>query len=156
MRRSASFLLVLTACYTHAPVQSTEVVPGMSVRAYVSAAASDRIAPLLGTDARRLAGTVISNAHDTLVVEVPTVARDESSPAVLTLHQRISLARADVLELEARTLNRTRTGALVAGAALFTGSALYKALQGEPGSEKLPGGNETDNLVPLFGWSERR
>lgn len=148
---SIGFTIGMSGCYTHVPLEPGAVQQGMSVRAFVTATASERIAPLLGTvDARRVAGTVISTAGDTLIVEVPTVARDETSAGVVTLHQRVSIERGEVLEIESRSLDRTRTGAVVGGAAILAGSVLLKALQNAPGKEKLPGGGETDAIAVLF------
>lgn len=139
-------------CYSHTRVDPGEVVPGMSVRAYVNATAGDRIAPLLGgTDARRLTGTVIRNDNDTLIVEVPAVTREENGGAIVTLHQRVTILRGEVLELEARHLDRVRTGALVGAGALVAGTALLDALETRGGKEPLPGGGGgQDALVPVL------
>jgi hypothetical protein len=146
-------LPLLAACYTYAPVETGAVQPGMGVRARVSAAAGERIAPLLGTtDARLLNGTLISSACDTMIVEVPTVAHADEGSYARTLNQRVSIFRGDVLELESRKLDRFRTGALVTGAAVIVGAITVKSLKGQPGKENLPGGTGTDALIPLFRW----
>ena len=143
----------LSACYKYTRVQANEVSQGVSVRARVNAAAGARIAPLLGTAPRQLTGTLISDQRDTVVMQVPSVVQTEAGRIVQTLHQRVSLPNADVIEWEIRTLDRPRTYALIGGAAVIAVSALYGALKGEPGSETPPGGNGQDNLVILFRWS---
>jgi hypothetical protein len=149
---AAVTVLVATAgCYTYTPIEAGELQPGDGLRARVSAAAGERIAPLLGTtSARLLSGTLIGDARDTLIVEVPTVVRVELGSTAQTLHQRVSIARGEILELEARKVDRFRTGALFGGAAALGGMLLVKSLRGDPASERLPGGPETEALSPLY------
>ncbi|MEW5915551.1 MAG: hypothetical protein AB1762_04065 [Gemmatimonadota bacterium] len=153
MHRLAAIAVLLTAttgCYSYTRVQASEVGPGSNVRARVTGAAGDRVAPLLGTAPRVLTGKLISDARDTVIVEVPHVTQAEIGSTVQTLHQRVALARTDVIEWEIRTLNRPRTYALVGGAVAAAVALLINSLQGEPGSNRLPGDGGVDALVPLF------
>lgn len=144
--------LLLTGCFSYIPVEPAEVEPGLSVRARVNPAAGARLAPLLGaTDARLLDGTVITNASDTLIVEVPTVLTDTREFG-RTPNQRLSIARSDLLELEVRRLDRTRTSLVAGAAAIVVGSFLANAMRGEPGKEPLPGGGGTDAIVFRIVW----
>ena len=161
MRRAASyvvrrtFLLALAAplaaaCYSYTAAQPGSIAPGVTVRARITPAAGANVAPLLGTTPRVLTGKLISDLRDTVIVEVPAVTQAEIGSAVQTLHQRVSLPKAEVIEWEIRTLNRPRTFALVGGAAAIAVTLLVKALQGEPGSERTPGGGGVDARVPVF------
>ena len=144
--------LLLAGCFTYLPVEPGDVEPGLSVRARVSSAAGARIAPLLGaTDARQLDGTVITRLPDTLIVEVPTVVADTREFG-RTPNQRLSIARSDLVELEVRRLDRTRTTVLAGAAAIIVGGFIVKALRGEPGKEPLPGGGGTDAIVFRWVW----
>lgn len=149
--RSFSVLVLCGGCYTYTPVEPGAVTPGASVRARISASASDRLAPLLGpSGGRLLSGSWISATSDTFVVEVPSVNDAQSGGTIQTLHQRVSIARGELLELEARTLDRVRTGALAAAAAVVVGGVVIKALKGEPGMEKFPGGGGPGEVrIPL-------
>ena len=90
----------------------------MSVRARVSGATAEQVAPLIGSaDARLVDGTIVSNGPDTMIVEVPTVMLASVGSSVETLHQRVALPHAAVYELETKRLDRMRTGAVVGGAA---------------------------------------
>jgi hypothetical protein len=143
-------VLLLSACYSYATVQPTALRAGMSVRVRVSAAAAEAIAPLLGaTDARVLVGTLVDATPTGLVVEVPTLVRADIGSSVQTLHQRVSIARADLLELESRQLDKTRTAVFVGGAVVIVGSTVIKALRGEPGKEAPPTGGTTDARIPV-------
>lgn len=141
---------VATGCYAYTAARPGAVSPGVTVRARITPVASERIAPLLGLTPRMLTGRLISDLRDTLIIEVPTVTTAEIGSAVQTLHQRVSIPRSEIMFLEIRELDRTRTFALVGGAAAVVGVVLYKALKGEPGSERLPGDGGTDALVPAI------
>ena len=86
------------------------------------------------------------------------VARAEAAFVALgrefgrTPNQRVSIGRGELLELEVRKLDRTRTGLIVGATAAVAGSILIKSLRGDPGKEQLPGGGGTDNIVFLRVW----
>lgn len=152
MRRHASlfalFAPLVTGCYAYTAAQPGSLSAGVTVRARITPAAGERVAPLLGTTPRMLTGKLISDVRDTLIVEVPAVMTAEIGSSVQTLHQRVSIPRSEIVFLEIREVDRMRTFALVGSAAVVVGAVLYKALKGEPGSERPPGGGGTDNLVP--------
>ncbi len=144
--------MLLSGCFSYIPIEPGDVEPGLTVRARVSPSASARIAPLLGaSEARRLDGRLISQAADTLIVEVPTVML-ENREFGRTPNQRVSIPRGDLVELEVRRLDRWRTIGIVGGAAVVLGVTLTKALKGEPGKEPLPGGGGTDAIVFRIAW----
>src|SRR5512133_3394776 len=134
----------LAGCYTYAPVQQSAVEPGMGVRARVSATAAEQIAPLLGvSDARVLTGKLIENNDGTMIVEVPTMAQ-ASGTSAQSLYQRISITPGQLVELESRRLDRTRTFVVLGAAAVVGGSIAVAALKGGPGLDRPPGGTSTD------------
>lgn len=134
-------LPVFASCYTYAPVEPAALRAGTSVRARISSTAADRLAALLGTtDARLITGTLIENGPDTIIVEVPTVTRADMRGSVQTLHQRVSISPGELLEIETRTLNRLRTGVVAGSAAVIVGAVVIRAIKGDPGTERPPGG----------------
>ena len=152
MRRSlVSILPLLAACYTYARTEPAAIPRGTSVRARLSSTAAERLAALLGTpEARVITGTLIDNGPDTMIVEVPTVMRAEVGSSVRTLHQRVSISRAELLEIETRQLDRFRTGAVAASAAVIVGAVVIEAIRGDPGSERPPGGGGGGDFRPPF------
>ncbi|HEX6316467.1 MAG TPA: hypothetical protein VFZ73_16465 [Gemmatimonadaceae bacterium] len=143
---------LVSGCFTYIPVEPGDVEPGVDVRARVSPAASERIAPLLGAnEARRLDGKLITRGGDTLIVEVPTVLLDTREFG-RTPNQRVSIPSSDLVELEVRRLDRWRTAGVLGGAAVVLGITLTNALKGEPGKEPLPGGGGTDAIVFRIAW----
>jgi len=145
-------LPLLAACYTYAPIDPGVVRPGTGVRARVNAATAQQLEPLLGASSGRLlSGTLISFASDTLVVEVPAVIRAEVGSSIQTLHQRVSIPRSGLLEMESRTLDRAKTYAVAGATALVVGGYIIKATIIDPGRESPPGGGGgTDLRFPIF------
>jgi hypothetical protein len=86
-----------------------------------------------------------------LIVEVPTAVQAALAGLAEPLHQRVSIPRTDLLELETRRLDRFRTAAVVGSVAIIVGAIAVKALGNERGSGGTPpggGGNET--RIPLL------
>jgi len=152
MRRALLCIPVLAACYTYAPIDPGAVRPGSGVRARVSATTADQLEPLLGTsNGRLLSGTLISVAADTLVVEVPAVFRAEVGSSIQTLHQRVSIPRSGLLEMESRTLDRVKTYAVAGAATFVVVGYIVKATIIDPGRESPPGGGGgPDFRLPIF------
>ena len=153
MRRSLACVLpLLAACYTYAPIEPGVVQPGTGVRARVSASGAERLAPLLGTtrESRVLSGTLVDVRSDTLIVQVPTVAQAAVGTSVEPLHQRLSIPRTELLELETRRLDRARTAAVAGGVAVVVGTVVIRSLRVDPGKDGPPGnGGTTDARLPL-------
>jgi hypothetical protein len=122
----------------------------MGVRARVSATAAEQISPLLGgNDARVLTGKVIESSAGALIVEVPTMVPARAG-AAQSLYQRISIAPGQLVELESRRLDRTKTSLVVGAAAIVLGSSAYAAMKGGPGLDRPPGGSSTDAKFPVL------
>jgi hypothetical protein len=157
MRRFAFCALPLLAgCYTYSPIEPASIQPGTSVRARVTGAAADRLVPLLGTTSGRLVrGRLVDSRADTMIVEVPTVLGATVGGTMETLHQRVSIPRTDLLELETRRLDRVRTTAVAGSIALVVGAVVIKSLTGNRGSEQPPGGGGgVEARLPLWRWHD--
>jgi hypothetical protein len=153
MRRFVPLLACMAGCYTYAPLDPVSTQPGTSVRARVSPTIAQQLEPLLGMETRLLNGTLIASGPDTLIIEVPTSTRTHASGAMITLRQRVSVARSGLLELESRRLNRGRTAVVVAGSTVGLGAVVLGAYVLGPGKEKLPGGDGgTDLRIRIFLW----
>lgn len=123
-------------------MEASRLQPGASVRMRIDARTAQQIEPLLGrTDARLLAGTVVTTGQDTLIVEVPTTAQLAGSGTFQTLHQRVSIPRGSLLEVETRTLNRTRTWIVSGAAAAIIGAIILNATVERGGSQGGNGGS---------------
>jgi hypothetical protein len=151
--RLCAALVLVAGCYTYAPIDPAAVRSGTSVRARVSGAGADRLAPLLGTtDARLVNGRLVDVRTDTLIVEVPTVVQAGVGSSLETLHQRVSIPRSDLLELETRRLDRVRTGLVAGSAAILVSALVLNATKGNRGSDQPPGsGGPGEVRIPVAG-----
>lgn len=115
-------------CYSYSVIDVAGARPGMEVRARVSMSTASQIGPSLGvSDARLISGAVIDNQRDALTLKVPTVAAGTLGVQD-GLFQQILINRRDLLELESKQLDRTKTrwvvGAAVVGAAVVTATII--------------------------------
>lgn len=149
--RAALPLVLLGACYTYAPLETASLEPGMDVRARVSSNMARELSALLGNpDPRLLSGRVIA-AGDTLVLEVPSVLQAEVGSSIQTLHQRVSIPRPMLLEIESRTLDRYKTGIVAGAAGLVVGAYILHSTVLSPGKEGQPGtGGPGELTIPIF------
>jgi hypothetical protein len=153
MRRTVLFALpFITACYTYAPIESSNLQPGTNIRARVSATTAEQIEPLLGVqDARLLRGVLIATSPDTMIVQVPTTVRTTVGTSMHTLHQRVSIPRAGILELEESRLDRTRTAAIaVAGVAAVAIVVAKVSINGRGGGPPGGGGGGPELRFPVY------
>jgi hypothetical protein len=142
---------LLAGCYTYSPIQASSLQPGMGIRARVTATAAEQIAPLLGvSDARVLTGKLVGNTTDAMIVEVPTMVPASAGTTAQSLYQRISITPGQLVELESRRLDRTKTTIVVGAAVVVGASAAIAALKGGPGLDRPPGGSSCDDRLPLI------
>lgn len=137
-----------TGCYSYATVSPASLEPGAPVRMRLTSQQAERVAPLIAvTDARLVSGRFVGTSNDTLIVEVPTTDRVTTYNTGNQLRQRLTLARADVLELERRILDRRQTTIVAGIAAAVVGAFLVKTLVIDPGRERLPPGGGGNELI---------
>ncbi|HSG09334.1 MAG TPA: hypothetical protein VLA36_13315 [Longimicrobiales bacterium] len=105
--------LASAGCYVYTPVRPSDAILDSRVRATVSPRQAAELAPVLRNVTPQVVGTLVERNGDTILLDVPlfgAVPGMSSRP----VHNRVSLPLADVTALEARTLSRWRTGAVVA------------------------------------------
>ena len=157
MRAAVSrFLVVLcvpalfAGCYTYSTIDLASATPGMAVRARVSAATAAQFGPTLGlSNGRLLSGPVVHAESAGVTIRVPTVPAGTIG-AHEGLFQELLINRGDLLELESRQLDRTRTGmmigAAVAGAVVMTVTLLHGRSSGDNAVTEPP---SNFNISPL-------
>lgn len=132
-------------CYSYSTVEPATQPPGSTVRVRLTAPSAARIAPSLGNgSARVLTGQVVSAAPGALTIEVPTVPMGTAT-AQQGLFQRVTLAPADILETERRTLDGRRTGLLIGGAVAVAATAVVLVINGQSS-----GSSATNEPPPNF------
>ena len=97
----------------YTPVRPSDAILDSRVRATVSPRQAAELAPVLRNVTPQVVGTLVERNGDTILLDVPLFG---AVPGVSSrpVHNRVSLPLADVTALEARTLSRWRTGAVVA------------------------------------------
>lgn len=155
-RFTAGILLVIcSGCYTYTPVQPDAVAIGADVRARITAAEAERLREVLPSERRMLEGKVLAGDGSMLMLEVP-LARREMARGLELLHQRLSIPRSELIEIEQRSLDRARTGAAALGASLVVLYVLIDRLSGEPASDRPPDpGGGAELVVPAGGFRIR-
>jgi hypothetical protein len=152
IRRFFPFLLSLAAvgCHTYQPIALDEIQPSMAVRARLSAERAEAIARAHPTVGREVDGAVLESNSEELVILVPlrhsTGFRSEQSIAA-----PLGIPNQDVVEVELKKLDWTKTGALaVAGAALL-GLIVSQSTDGGGGGDDpgKPGGDPQDAIIPF-------
>lgn len=129
-------LLSTTGCYIYTPVQMEELTPDIKVRAFVSADRAREIEGITGRDAREIEGSVVESGADELMLLVPVISRIERRGG--TLSQRLSIPNSDVMGIELRELDTTRTGAIIGVAGGIGLYFLIKQLRSD-GRQQGPG-----------------
>jgi hypothetical protein len=153
LKRPLYVLPLLAGCYSYTPVNPTAVRPGTEVRARISGAASDRVAPILNSfDTRVLIGSVVENTATGIVLQVPMGAMPNVAAAVIPLQTRVPLLTTDFVSFEQRKLDVGRTslmaGAVAAGIAAGVSVALRAGGGAEPGRQ--PEGPPPINRIPVW------
>ena len=174
VRITRSLLLtpIVAGCYSYTAITPVTAPTGIEVRARITGAASDRVAPLLGSfDTREVTGNVVENRGGDLLLDVPLGTRPNVQAATGPTRTRVPLAASDVLQLEQRKLDVGRTSLLVGGILAGIGAGVAVALrsggQSEAGKgppepppiDRIPRGrigiSANGRLVMLGAWAIR-
>ena len=142
----------LVGCYSYQPIEAAAVPVGTEVRAHITGAASDRVAPMLhSTDVRMLVGSVTENANGTILLEVPNGAMPNVTEGVVPLRARVPIVPSDLVTLERRKLDVGRTvilgAGIVGGVSLGVALALRSAADPQPGN--LPNEPPPITRIPI-------
>src|SRR5262249_6692603 len=144
------FPALFAGCYTYSTIDAAGAAPGMEVRARVSAATAAQLGPTLGiSNGRLLSGPVVRAESVGVTIRVPTVPMGTIG-AQEGLYQELLINRGDLLELESRQLDRTRTGMMIGAAAVGAAVITVTLLHG-----RSSGGNAVTeppsnfNVMPL-------
>ena len=141
-----------SGCYSYSRTELNTVPSGSMVRARITAEQAARIEPLLGrADARELDGMLVETSSDTVLLQVPAARRAVSGGGIQVLHQRVTVARAGIVDVELKKLNRGRT-VLVAGSGAVALAALVIGAFDLSGSSEggRGGGGGPDFRVPFM------
>ena len=156
LKRALCVTPLVTGCYSYTPITPAAAPMGSEVRARITGAASDRVGPLLHSfDTRVLVGNIVENNAGSMILQVPMGAMPNIAETIVPLQTRIPLSPADVVSLEQRKLDVTRTtilvGGIVAGAAAGVAVALKLGGDIDPGK----GPEEPPPIIRIPIWRVR-
>ena len=143
----------VVGCYSYRPIDPAMTPVGTEVRARITGAASDRVAPLVGSlDTRVLVGNVVENNSGAMTLEVATGAMPNAAESVVRLHARVPIVPTDLVGLEQRKLDVGRTwmlgGAVAAGVAAGVALGIRAAADPQPG--KVPTEPPPITRIPIW------
>lgn len=151
MKRSLEVLGLLAlfpaaACYSYRTIPIEDVRPDLEVRLRVTPEASGHVARVVGYLTQDVVGTVVHLQRDTLLLTVATPTAPEAR-TVQRLYQRLDVPVSQVIEVEQRSLSRSKTFATI-GVAVAGGAGLavwaFSGVLGGTGEGKPP---VTDNRL---------
>lgn len=141
---STLVLLVASGCYVYEPAQLDVIPPSTEVRARLSARQVDALTameslPVEVVEDRLLEGILVASEPDSLLMEVP-VAVANRPRRIETLNQRLRIPREEVLEMEVRRFDRTRTWLTAGAVAVAAGGIAVAIATSDSGGDAPPGG----------------
>ncbi|MBI4538044.1 MAG: hypothetical protein HY704_00870 [Gemmatimonadetes bacterium] len=144
-------LTPLLACYSYVPAQLDSVAPGERVRVRVSAETADWLREAIGSDNRVVEGELLGREQSEVFLDVPVATR-QIGFHFEAFNQRINLAERDILEVERKALDRTRTFGFSAVLAAVGAVAVYEAFGRKAGgdTQQPPPPGPADILVPFL------
>lgn len=150
---SPVLLIVLLGCYRYVPARMDEIALGAEVRARVSAEAAIRLSEVLDSEDRLLEGKLLERDDSTTLLLVPVATR-QNPARIETLHQRLSIPRGEIVDLELKRLDRTRTSALIVLGAVAAGVVVSEQLFGDSREDRRrDDGPPNESLIPRRGLS---
>lgn len=122
MRRAVLFLpslLLLSACYSYAPVQGAAPDRGSRVRIHLTEPRDVRLTNLTGNEVVLVSGELVRMGADTAVVSAYTL-RARSGYEFLAAGETVRVPQSDIALVQRRRLSPLKSGLLVGAVALGT------------------------------------
>jgi hypothetical protein len=140
-RRSVSLLaawgciVASSGCFSYLEVPRTDVAPGMRVRALLSTEGQVRLGPLMGGPQPQLEGEVVEADPQSLLL-LARIGVSNTPTGVFLERQRLQIEQREILRLEARRLERSKTAALsVLAAGALVGTTIWLFTAKRSGTE---------------------
>jgi hypothetical protein len=132
-------LFPAAACYSYHTIPVDDLQPDLPVRLRVKPEASEHVAQVTGYPTQDVQGRIVSLLRDTvlLAVRVPAAAQADVTQQ---LYQRLDIPVSQLIEVQQRQLNRTKTYVSVALAAAGAGALALWAFTSSTllGSQSTP------------------
>ena len=146
---AVAILLLSSACYRYAPIETAAAAPGEPVRIYITQDGADGFREVYEVDEAvpNLRGTIVGRDGGDLLLAVE-VARRQVGFRAVGLEQTLRIPEGEILATERRSLNALATSAFVGVVAGGVAAILTLILEseGEPGQPDP----DPDLMVPLI------
>ncbi len=136
---------LLAACYVYQPVGLSELAPGDEVRVRVTSEAVDRAEPAVVLD-RDVEGVFAGLEGEDFLLDV-AVGTQDSGFRNQSLNQRIDLRTQDLLDVERRSLDQTRTGVVLGTVGAVAAVAAFSAFSKSGGTTSTTPPTPGDGIV---------
>lgn len=140
----------LAGCYRHVPVRIGAVPPGAEVRLRLSEEGVERVEDITGVRRAQVSGELLQWAEE-VMISVAFLTSDGQS-----LRQQISVDADEVVSVDVRELDRTRTAVLAAGVGAVVGTAIVatvvKIIGGSSQGGQPPPGEGGGQPGPSVSW----
>ena len=142
--------LAAVGCHTYQPIALDEIQPSMTVRARLSAERAEEIARVHPVGGGVIDGKVLGSDSEELQILVPlrqpTGVRSEQAIGV-----PLGIPNQDILLVELKKLDRTKTGLLAVGGAALVGLLFSQSMDGGGGGDDpgKTGSDPQDAIIPF-------
>lgn len=141
----AASIVLAGGCFSYAPARPGEIMPGQDVRVTVEQSLALRYAEALGSTDRTWEGRVEASDGGSLLIAVPTSMYERRGSSQV-LSQRIRVSAAEMLAVEVRTFDWSRTGVVIGLGSIAVAVAIVRGWAGLGGGGDGPGGPDRDQL----------
>lgn len=144
--------LATSGCYAYIPIAPQEAAPGDAVRFRLTPEEAARYQDLRLANPRLIEGTLVQEGETEMVLDAH-VGRAGAAEGSRLLVQEVSIPRAEILEVELRKLDGTKTGLVVAGG--IVAIATVVAVSGGGSGSDDGGGTDIPEArrIPLIRFS---
>jgi hypothetical protein len=145
-----AFAPLVAGCYRYVPAGNADLQPDNEVRVRVNEAEARRLAVAIEPGTRVLEGRVVEHQQDSVLLLV-NVYSELQGARVVTLNQRLNVARPGIVDVELRQLDGTKTAIVAVAGVALVGTVIGAIATGGFDSGNDDGGpGPRDLLVPLF------
>ena len=134
-------IVTSTGCFSYLEVPPTDLAPGTRVRAQLSTEGVLRLESILGGPQRQVEGEVVEADPQSLLL-LARIGVANTGTGIFLEQQRLQIEQREILRLEARSLERSKTAVvsvLAAGALVGTTIWLFNAKRSGTEITEVPG-----------------
>lgn len=136
--------VLLSGCHAYHATELDAVRPGDPLRVRVSPDAAERLAEVRLSEDRLIEGELVQQTGDGVLLDTQ-VAGAATRGGTRALRQRITIERADIREVELRSVDRVRTGALIGALAVGVGYVVVNQFEGGRSEDDGPGNENPES-----------